>query len=52
MVRNDTDSMICFYGVNKCCIDGLECLETGKKAAAYAAEKVVAGQKRIDCRFY
>ena len=28
MVRNDTDSMICFYGVNKRCIDGLECLNT------------------------
>ena len=31
MVRNDTDGMICFYGVNKCCIDGLECLNTWKR---------------------
>ena len=31
MVRNDIDGMICFYGVNKRWIDGLECLNTWKR---------------------
>ena len=50
MVRNDTDGMICFYGVNKRCIDGLECLNTWKRdlkkhTAALSQNKEIAAVK-------